>query len=544
MIPGFEEAIQDTAFQDWYPEVGTWEPKRWIQDQNLQGQVLNHYAMFNEGTGTPPPPPPNPFENGLDQSTFLAWVQEQGFPANNEGLAAAVDALNQFPGYEHVRVVPHAGYQHKVDFGGNIGVIDLIVGASTGAGSWGWGPVGAGGDEDLPGDVSQFPTIFDPAPGGDPGFTPGLGPSTPAADVPSFYIPPEQPFDYPTPPPAAPTPPAPFGGGPPPPEPFQRTSPAIEPFAGQAPTIAPFSRQAPQISPFAGAPPTITPFAYGEQAPAVPTYSPFEGPSIEDARSEPGYDFRLTEGIRALENSAAARGVTRGGGTLKDIISFGQAFGEGAYQNLYNRAFNTWGANQNQLALGFNQGMDRYTSGHDRALAAWQSDVGAQQARFGQEIAAYNADAAGRQAAYNQELSAYDANARSQLAGFDAELAAYNASVAGRQAGFNQDLAAYDARIGGQQVAYNQAMADYQAQVERETLAYNQSLAAWQSGLQQEATRAGFGLDQASQAAGGRAGRAASLIGDRTGNIGNLLSLYGNTTSTLPVWSPTPAPMF
>jgi hypothetical protein len=52
---------------------------------------------------------------------------------------------------------------------------------------------------------------------------------------------------------------------------------------------------------------------------------------------DPGYQFRLKEGMRALENSASARGNLLSGGTLKGIQRFGQDLASTEYQNAFNR---------------------------------------------------------------------------------------------------------------------------------------------------------------------------------------------------------------
>lgn len=77
-------------------------------------------------------------------------------------------------------------------------------------------------------------------------------------------------------------------------------------------------------------------FAFGP----VPRFTPpnFNAPSFADAQNEPGYQTRLKAGSDALERSAAARGALRTGGTLKDVLEYGQNFGAQEYSNVYNRA--------------------------------------------------------------------------------------------------------------------------------------------------------------------------------------------------------------
>lgn len=96
-------------------------------------------------------------------------------------------------------------------------------------------------------------------------------------------------------------------------------------------------------------PPSFDPGAPFE-GPAPFTFDAFSAPSLQDAQNEPGYEFARKEGQRALENSAAGRGVLRTGGTLKDLIGWGNRFAEQNYGNVYNRAANTYTTNRNNAA--------------------------------------------------------------------------------------------------------------------------------------------------------------------------------------------------
>lgn len=73
----------------------------------------------------------------------------------------------------------------------------------------------------------------------------------------------------------------------------------------------------------------------------------FKAPTPEEARLTPGYQFRLDEGTRALENSAIARGGLLSGNAMRDITSFGQDYASSEYDNVYNRAQSEY---QNELA--------------------------------------------------------------------------------------------------------------------------------------------------------------------------------------------------
>lgn len=60
-----------------------------------------------------------------------------------------------------------------------------------------------------------------------------------------------------------------------------------------------------------------------------------------DFQADPGYQFRLNEGQRGLERSAAARGGYLSGNALKGLNQYNQNFAS----NEYNNAFNRWSAN-------------------------------------------------------------------------------------------------------------------------------------------------------------------------------------------------------
>ena len=58
---------------------------------------------------------------------------------------------------------------------------------------------------------------------------------------------------------------------------------------------------------------------------------------MDQFKADPGYAFRLSEGQKALERSAAARGGLLSGATLKGIQRYGQEMGSQEYTNAFNR---------------------------------------------------------------------------------------------------------------------------------------------------------------------------------------------------------------
>jgi hypothetical protein len=70
---------------------------------------------------------------------------------------------------------------------------------------------------------------------------------------------------------------------------------------------------------------------------------------------DPGYAFRLSEGQKALDRSAAARGGLISGGAMKAAQRFGQEMGSQEYQNAYNRALTGYNADVAREATGYNR---------------------------------------------------------------------------------------------------------------------------------------------------------------------------------------------
>jgi hypothetical protein len=73
---------------------------------------------------------------------------------------------------------------------------------------------------------------------------------------------------------------------------------------------------------------------------------------MTDFTADPGYGFRFSEGQKALDRQAAARGGLISGGALKAATRFGQEMGSQEFGNAFNRAltsYNTGVASENQL---------------------------------------------------------------------------------------------------------------------------------------------------------------------------------------------------
>ena len=66
----------------------------------------------------------------------------------------------------------------------------------------------------------------------------------------------------------------------------------------------------------------------------------------------PGYDFRFNEGMRALENSANARGMLGSGATAKALQKYGQDIGSSEFDKYISRNAMLAGLGQNATGAG------------------------------------------------------------------------------------------------------------------------------------------------------------------------------------------------
>jgi hypothetical protein len=103
-----------------------------------------------------------------------------------------------------------------------------------------------------------------------------------------------------------------------------------------------------------------------------------DGSFMNNWQQDPGYQFRLSEGMKAVENSAAARGSLNSGATLKGLTRFGQDFASNEYGNIYNREY---GRLSNLANMGQNSAAQTGQAGQNYANAYGQNVMGAANAQ-------------------------------------------------------------------------------------------------------------------------------------------------------------------
>jgi hypothetical protein len=75
--------------------------------------------------------------------------------------------------------------------------------------------------------------------------------------------------------------------------------------------------------------------ALNKLIPLATEYTPF---GMQQFQADPGYAFRMSEGMKGLERSAAARGGLLSGATLRGVQRYGQDLASQEYQNAFNRS--------------------------------------------------------------------------------------------------------------------------------------------------------------------------------------------------------------
>jgi len=137
---------------------------------------------------------------------------------------------------------------------------------------------------------------------------------------------------------------------------------------------SPFSASAPEFTWPEFNAPSFDPGPAFEAPPAF-SYEAFKAPTLDDAKAEPGYEFARSEGLRGLENVAASRGVARTGGTLKDLIGWGNRFAEQNYGNVFNRAGQTYDRNYTNAA-------DTYKTNYGVSKDVFDTNYGQRKDKF------------------------------------------------------------------------------------------------------------------------------------------------------------------
>jgi len=121
---------------------------------------------------------------------------------------------------------------------------------------------------------------------------------------------------------------------------------------------------------------------------AASEYTPF---GMDQFQADPGYAFRFSQGQKALERSAAARGGLISGNTGGALQRFGQDMASQEYQNAYNRALNQYNTTAALAGIGQTSVNQLGAAGQNYATGAGEALGAGAQARASGYMGAANA---------------------------------------------------------------------------------------------------------------------------------------------------------
>lgn len=110
--------------------------------------------------------------------------------------------------------------------------------------------------------------------------------------------------------------------------------------------------------------------------PTNPLMQSFQAPTAEQAAQTPGYQFTLDNGLRAVQNSAAARGLGTSGAALRGAADYASGLANSTYNDVFSRALNTFNTNYGAAANRVNRLNSIVGSGQN--AAATNGQLGAQ----------------------------------------------------------------------------------------------------------------------------------------------------------------------
>ena len=118
---------------------------------------------------------------------------------------------------------------------------------------------------------------------------------------------------------------------------------------------------------------------------------------MSDFTTDPGYQFRLEQGMKALNASAAAKGMGVSGANIKGATEYGQNMGSQEYQNAFNR-YQTNRNNQISPLMDFTRFGQASAAGSAAAASNLGSNLGTTYSNLGTNLGKTATDAGAAEA--------------------------------------------------------------------------------------------------------------------------------------------------
>jgi|GEM_PF-1410350 len=122
----------------------------------------------------------------------------------------------------------------------------------------------------------------------------------------------------------------------------------------------------------------------------------FTAPTLAQAQQTPGYQFTLQQGLKAVQNSASAKGLGASGAAMRGAADYSTGLADNTYNDVYSRALNTFNTNYGSAANRVNRLWSLVGSGQNAAATAGSLGASTMNSIGDTLMGGANAAAAGR----------------------------------------------------------------------------------------------------------------------------------------------------
>lgn len=122
----------------------------------------------------------------------------------------------------------------------------------------------------------------------------------------------------------------------------------------------------------------------------------FRAPTLAEAQQTPGYQFTLQQGLKAVQNSASAKGLGASGAAMRGAADYTTGLADNTYNDVYSRALNTFNTNYGSAANRVNRLWSLVGSGQNAAATAGSLGASTMNSIGDTLMGGANAAAAGR----------------------------------------------------------------------------------------------------------------------------------------------------
>lgn len=239
----------------------------------------------------------------------------------------------------------------------------------------------------------------------------------------------------------------------------------------------------------------------------APTYNPLTPEGLEKT---PGYQFTLKQGLQAVQNANAAKGLGAGGSALRGAAEYATGLSDQTYNTRFGQNLQEY---QNMLAGAGQAYQLGLTGAAQNFTLPFQRDLQQYNTNFNTNLQNFNTGLTGNIAQYT---TGQQGNVTDYMTGLNSDIARYNALLGGRQANYTTGLSG----------DLQQKLQLYNMLMGQAGLGQNSAAQTGTLGAQNTANMTNYlaGIGQAT--ASGIIGSANALAGGLQSGANNLTQLY------------------